>query len=382
MDGQRLRKVVGALFGLLVVCCGLELYGQATDPDVGTAAKAGTFTTFDAPSAGTGVFQGTFALGINPAGTITGLYYDANNVSHGFVRASDGAITTFDPPGALSVQPSSINPAGKITGYYCDAITCHSFLRAGSGAITTFDPPDSIESFAASINLAGEITGTYYDENEVAHGYLRAANGAFTTIDDPNAGTGSFQGTSADGINPAGEIVGCYTDASNASYAFVRSTSGAFTMLAPPTLTGDYPSCLDLYSYGPAIAINAAGAITGAYFQPISGTPFGGDYRGYLRATDGTYQTFDAADYPPCCIWTFGLAINVAGAIVGYQNDGYSINHGFLRALDGVITTLDAPGAGTGYLGGTIADAINPAGVVAGYYTDVNSVRHGFLWKP
>ena len=36
--------------------------------------------TFDAPGAGTGV--GTLVAGINPAGVITGGYFDANNVEH------------------------------------------------------------------------------------------------------------------------------------------------------------------------------------------------------------------------------------------------------------------------------------------------------------
>lgn len=63
-------------------------------------APDGTITTFDAPGAGTGQFQGTFAYNINPAGAIAGQYLDANNVYHGYVRAPDGAITTFDAPDA------------------------------------------------------------------------------------------------------------------------------------------------------------------------------------------------------------------------------------------------------------------------------------------
>src|SRR5207253_9949412 len=92
-------------------------------------APHATFTTFDAPGAGTGDGQGTFApifgFNINPQGTITGNYIDASNVSHGFVRAPDGTLTTFDAPGAGSTTdsfqgtyPSSINQAGAICGAY------------------------------------------------------------------------------------------------------------------------------------------------------------------------------------------------------------------------------------------------------------------------
>ena len=57
-------------------------------------------TTFDVQGAGTGFNQGTLLFGINPAGAVTGGYIDASGVAHGFVRAKDGTITTFDAPGA------------------------------------------------------------------------------------------------------------------------------------------------------------------------------------------------------------------------------------------------------------------------------------------
>jgi hypothetical protein len=37
---------------------------------------------------------------INPAGVIVGSYTDASTVNHSFVRDANGAITTFDVPGA------------------------------------------------------------------------------------------------------------------------------------------------------------------------------------------------------------------------------------------------------------------------------------------
>src|SRR4029077_18662990 len=74
-----------------------------------------TIITFDAPGAGTGPFQGTQPIAINPSGVIAGVYGDASTVNHGFVRDEDGAITTFDVPGggtgphqgttALSINP-------------------------------------------------------------------------------------------------------------------------------------------------------------------------------------------------------------------------------------------------------------------------------------
>ena len=55
-----------------------------------------TIITFDAP--GAVIF--TLVAGINPAGVITGGYLDANIVEHTYLRAPHGTFTTFDAPGA------------------------------------------------------------------------------------------------------------------------------------------------------------------------------------------------------------------------------------------------------------------------------------------
>ena len=67
---------------------------------ISTNISAQTITTFDAPGAGTGPFQGTYAFNIDPSGTIIGFSRDANNVRHGFIRSQDGSFTIFDAPGA------------------------------------------------------------------------------------------------------------------------------------------------------------------------------------------------------------------------------------------------------------------------------------------
>ena len=55
------------------------------------------------PGAGTGRGQGTVTAnvsGLNPSGAITGNYFDASGVFHGYVREADGTFTTFEAPGA------------------------------------------------------------------------------------------------------------------------------------------------------------------------------------------------------------------------------------------------------------------------------------------
>jgi hypothetical protein len=49
----------------------------------------GAITTFDAPGAGTGLFWSTTPFGINPAGAIVGYYFDAGYVFHGFLEQGE-----------------------------------------------------------------------------------------------------------------------------------------------------------------------------------------------------------------------------------------------------------------------------------------------------
>ena len=135
---------------------------------MGISATAQTIITFDPPGS---VLTGPQA--INNAGTITGVYGDANNLAHGFVRSSDGTITSFDAPGH-GIQP-------------------------GHGTV------------GESINPTAEIAGVYVDASNVFHGFLRHRDGSFVTFDAPGAGTGSGQGTFVafpDGLTRAGQASG------------------------------------------------------------------------------------------------------------------------------------------------------------------------------
>jgi hypothetical protein len=401
---EQVRTIPGALF--LVSClqlfCGSQLYGLQANMDAASAAKvaagvdalthiptnfpgpkaSGTFITFDAP----GAVQGTVPSKISQTGTITGYYNDANFVGHGFLRDRSGTFITFDVPAATGglTAPTSINPEGAITGSYYDVnFVGHGFVRAKNGTIATFEAPGAVAgmigTFPSDINPPGDITGYYYDANFVGHAFVRAKNGTLTAFDAPGAGTtGSFPGTYAVCITPDGTIVGMYTDANSASHGFLRTRNGTFTTFDPPGSIAIFVGV----SFGQNLYINPDGVITGTYFEPISGNPFGGNYRVFVRALDGTFTTFDAATYPPCCIWSFPSGITPARAITGSFNDGFSINHGFLRASDGTITTFDVPGAGIGFNEGTAPLGITPAGEIMGLYRDANRVTHGFLFLP
>jgi hypothetical protein len=196
---------VGRVVGVIVLVCGLQLYGQRTASGGEAEAKAATITSFDPPG-----------TAINPAGTITGNYGDANGTIHGFLRAPDGTFTTLDLPGTTYTLPQAINPAGTITGFYLGGYA-HGFLRAPGGSLTTFDPPGSTNTQPQAINPAGTIMGFYFLSHRTNHGFLRGPSGSFTSFDPPGS-----TDTQPLAINPAGMITGNYTDASGNLHGFLR----------------------------------------------------------------------------------------------------------------------------------------------------------------
>jgi hypothetical protein len=150
----------------------------------------GKILRYDAPGAGTapGSYQGTGCpgcfSGFNVRGDIAATYVDADNVIHGFVRDPEGRFTTFDAPGAgtgpfqgtgcFSDCPVSLNNRGALTGVYVDAnYVQHGYLRNPDGKILTIDPDGATGTLPYSMNDSGAITGYYLDGNYVYHGFLR-----------------------------------------------------------------------------------------------------------------------------------------------------------------------------------------------------------------
>ena len=165
-----------------------------------------TAITFEAPWAATGEWQGTQGFQINPAGATVGVYSDSDNVYHGFLRAPNGEFTTIDDPYAGNTKDVTglfqnmflwegqgtyalgINPAGAVTGFYLDGGNlAHGFLRTPDRKFTTIDAPSEYVgtgfgqgTYAANINPAGVIAGNTVDSSYAAHTFLLAPGGTFT----------------------------------------------------------------------------------------------------------------------------------------------------------------------------------------------------------
>jgi hypothetical protein len=209
-----------------------------------------TVTTLDAPgacSSGTACAGlGTLSFNINLEGVIAGSYFDADGIGHGFVSYPPYTKTTFktiDAPGACSSGTAcsglgtiilyfALNDLGAVTGYFFDASqVVHGFVSYppyGKTNVTTFDAPGACSSgtacafegtVPASINLRGVITGTYYGADGIGHGFVSYPPYTKTTFTafDPAASVYTLPVS----INLEGVIAGSFADVVGVYHGFV-----------------------------------------------------------------------------------------------------------------------------------------------------------------
>jgi hypothetical protein len=218
----------------------------------------GTITTFDVPKA-----TSTWVSAINAQGVVTG-YANGGTLGIGFIRTPDGTITTFQVPGESDgTYPMGINVGGEVTGQYC--CSTHGwggFLRRADGKIKTFDPPDAYDTHPLRVIGRHWIAGWYSDSNDNDHGFVRAG-GVITEFNVKN----SNDQTQTAAMNRNGAITGYYFDGTH-DRGFLRyPDKGSFATFDVPSSTSTY-----------AVHINAKNQIVGEFY-PSSG----GNVMGFIR---------------------------------------------------------------------------------------------------
>lgn len=210
----------------------------------------GTITVFDVPGGAE-----TFGYSINKKGSIAGSYSDAKLIGHGYVRSPGGKIKTFDvPPGEYGTYPYGINSMNVMAGtwFTCQYYCSNGFVRASDGAITTFNPVASDYTLVNTINSKNVIAGSYGDSSGTSHGFLRNPDASFTLFDFPGAPIAA----GVPGLNTKGDAVGYYVDTNNFNHGFLRLRNGAFKTIDMKNAT-----------YTQATAINDNRVIAGSYID-------------------------------------------------------------------------------------------------------------------
>jgi len=157
-------------------------------------------------------------------------------------------------------------------------------------------------------------------------------------------------------IDPRGGLVGRFRDSNGLSQGFTRSGTNLLTF----NITGNTTT----FPGGQ----NAAGAIAGFYRNATNAEI----QHGFIRAADGTVTTVDG-EVPG---FTYVWRVNDAGQANGYwfENEPFFIRS-FRRDTNGLLTTLVFPGSPMG----TVARGMNDAGVMTGWKWDENFNLQGVV---
>lgn len=194
----------------------------------------------------------TFAGGLDSAGRVAGFYRNATNpaVQHGFIRETNGSITTIDGPGQTTTYAWRINDAGQVNGYWFeDPFFITSFRRETNGALTTNVFAGSpIGTVTRGMNDAGHTAGWKWDENFTLQGVI-FAGGATNVIT-----VAGWEHTLPGDINNLGEIAGTVNNAFTTTAGFFRRANG-------DTVTFNPPGAVEVEVFG----LNDLGQVVGEY---------------------------------------------------------------------------------------------------------------------
>jgi hypothetical protein len=223
---------------------------------------------------------------------------------------------------------------------------------------------------ALAMNDEGTIVGSYIDPNVVPHGFIRTPDGRVISFDTPNAGIGPnlFQGTVPYTINDFGVVAGQYEDANNVYHGFIRYPDNRYEVVNAPAADQTPNSGHGTLIY----SNNIAGENAGIYFDVK------GQQHSFFSSAQGVITTIDppGALYAGVCEET---CLSPDGTAVGAYFGSSTTFVGFLRTRDGKITTFSAPNAGTAAYIGTFVASISVEGDIAGYVIDNNGLAHGFV---
>ena len=272
------------------------------------------FTTIDVPGA-----DRTEAYGINNAGQIVGLFFDATG-QHGFMKDGDDYVVI--DVGLDGTSAFGINDVQQIVGFASD----QGFLKDGDN-VQSIAIPSSNFTVAWDINNVGSVAGTFNDDFGT-HGFFKDGDNVIP-IDGPEA---LF--TEATGINDSGEIVGNYISSAGSFQAF--KTIG-WVAVCHSGAHSDFTEARD---------INQLGHVVGSFVDPD------GVVHGFVLS-DTEISIVDAPD-AASPNFTQAKGINDAGSLVGWFDEGGGKVHGFLAIPVGkTVVAIDiAPGKKQ--------DAINP----------------------
>ena len=139
------------------------------------------FTSYSEPDAGPvpGFFGGSGLSGINDFGDMAGGFASDNPLdpllAHGFMLHK-GQVTVIDPPASFLTQVFGINNRGDVSGFYYDAHRLgHGYIynKSAKSKFLIIDVPGAVYiSTVATVNNRDSFVGEFLDGLGMTHGYI------------------------------------------------------------------------------------------------------------------------------------------------------------------------------------------------------------------
>jgi hypothetical protein len=153
------------------------------------ALAQGTYTQIDVPGS-----VATFAQGIDSAGDVSGYYFDADNVYHGFLL-SGGTYITLDYPGAAVTAATGISDSGgEVVGYQYSVSGETGFTYdTQTQVFTEISYLAGADIYPFAVNDAGRVVG-YISQASGSYGFEMAVSGPVVELTSPGGATPTCTG--------------------------------------------------------------------------------------------------------------------------------------------------------------------------------------------
>ncbi len=177
----------------------------------------------------------TFPGGFNSLGVIAGFYRNATNsaIQHGFLRDTNGVVTTIDGAGPGTTYVWRVNDRGEANGYWFEEspFFIRSFRRDTNGTLATFVYPGSpVGTVTRGMNEAGDLAGWKWTDAFALEGVVFKRDGTTNVFAVPG-----WANTLPGDINNFGEIAGTVINADFTKRAgFFRRANGDTVVFTPP----------------------------------------------------------------------------------------------------------------------------------------------------
>jgi len=303
VKGSIIMKISIRLFGWALGFTAIALTGASAET---AAMSIQLVSTFDYPGTG----NQTRPQKINSAGDITGVYLDANGISHGFTRFANGTFSApIDDPNSPTpfTEARGINDSRTVCGDYTDVNGAFEGFFLSHNHFTNYDPATQF-TIVLGINNAGDFCGSDIpDATGIQSGFVNIG-GILTEFVVTNA-----TATLAYQINTTNTSCGYYIDGAGATHGYYRDPDGTIhSRLDPQGSTGTI-----------VFGNNDRNYIVGRYADAAAVT------HGFLLIPPRTYIFYDF----PGATFTSLNGINKTNRICGRYTDASGFDHGIIAQL-------------------------------------------------